>query len=92
MIEVIKINQNKALNVVTIQKFCPYNTDKLPDYVYKPGFELTHFESCGVYRFYYVTHYINKDMVPLMSLDKRINPQKLYIRIRGDNFEVLLIN
>ncbi|MBQ8672268.1 MAG: hypothetical protein IJ525_07095 [Alphaproteobacteria bacterium] len=86
--ENIRLQQNKCLVVATINIFCQgelpqWWRGKVPNYT---------LHSCGIYRFYYVKDHQTGDIPVSISLDKRINPKYIYLKIGKDIFEVDISN
>ncbi len=92
LIESIKLKKDKILVIANIERFCLSNIRNIPKDFSRKIYESTQFITCGLYRFYYISDDINQNLAVSISSDKRINPQKLYIRIREDTFEIDLID
>ena len=84
LIELVKLNNEKTLIVATINRFC---LGKQPEWWVGKVIN-NHFDSCGVYRFFYVTDKVNGRVSVDVSLDQRKNPKKIYLKIAKDVFEI----
>lgn len=93
--EKIPIMNNKDIYIVNIQKLCPARLKDKPESMRADIYEYTRYSRCGVYRFEYLTDRVEDVYVPIpvqISLDRRINPKKIYIKIGKDIFEVDISN
>lgn len=84
LIELIKLPNNKALVVANINRFC---LRKQPNW-WVGKIKNNHFASCGVYRFFYTTDAAVRNVPVAISLDQRENPNKIYLKIAEDIFEI----
>ncbi len=91
--EKISIMNNKDIYIVNIQKLCPARLEDKPDFIRSDIYEYTQYSRCGVYRFEYLKNKVNDSFIPVyISLDKRINPKAIFVKIGHDKFEVDISN
>lgn len=90
LIELINLKDKQTLVVANINRFC---LGKQPEW-WIGKVKNNHFVSCGVYRLSYVTDKIEVNVpVPVfISLDKRVNPNKIYLKVDQDIFEIDINN
>lgn len=93
LVEKISVTNKKDLFVVNIQRLCPANPNSRPNTISKDLYEYSKFNGCGVYRFEYIK---NRDVIDeksvSISLDRRINPKYIYLKIGMDIFEIDTLN
>lgn len=93
IVERIFLLGNKDLYVANIQRLCPANPNSRPNTISKDLYEYSKFNGCGVYRFEYIK---NRDVIDeksvSISLDRRINPKYIYLKIDMDIFEIDTLN
>lgn len=92
IVERIFLLGNKDLYVANIQRLCPARIKNKPDVWNKDLYLYVKYDNCGVYRFSYVRDHQNSDIPVSISLDKRINPKAIFVKIGRDKFEVDISN
>lgn len=88
-IEMNMLQNDKILLTANIQKFCSIqDISKKLKLIPIDIYLKSAFEACGIYRFSYVLDKTKKDLPVLISLDQRENPNKIYLKIAEDIFEI----